>query len=82
MTQQITDKGQVELASLRLERDQLRSALEDAVSVGKTAFELWDSDQDAKVGKYLKALTGDLPGYDGRTDAIHKAMAASKKGGA
>lgn len=30
----------------------------------------WDEDQDAKVGKRLKALAGLSPGYDSRLDAV------------
>lgn len=67
--------------ALHKQRDELLAALEDAVSVAKTAHEHWDKDQDSKVGKYLIALSGRLIGYDGRTDAVHKAI-TSVKGGA
>ena len=60
------------------QRDELLAALENAVSVAKTAHECWDNDQDMKVGKYLIALSGGLPGYDKRTDEIHAAIASVK----
>lgn len=70
-----------QLEAITKQRDELLAALEDAVSVAKTAHEHWDNDQDSKVGKYLIALSGRLIGYDGRTDAVHKAI-TSVKGGA
>ena len=61
-------------------RDELLAALNDAVQIAKTAHEYWDSDQDSKVGKYLMALAGYLPGYSGLTDGVHKAIASAKGG--
>lgn len=69
------------VAHTEKQRDELLAALKDVVSVAKTAHECWDKDQDSKVGKYLIALSGGLPGYDKRTDEIHRAI-ASVKGGA
>ena len=69
---------QAEIDALRKERDELLSALEDAVSVAYSAHDHWDKDQDSKVGKYLIALAGWMPGYDGRTDAVHNAISNSK----
>lgn len=58
--------------------DEILAALKDSVSVAKTARDHWDKDQDSKVGKYLIALSGGLPGYDKRTDEIHAAIAKAK----
>lgn len=69
---------ETEIELLTKQRDELLVALEDAVSVAKTTFDCWDSDADSKAGKYLMALSGWLPGYDGRTDAVHKAIASVK----
>ena len=66
------------IQQLTKQRDELLAALENAVSVAKTAHECWDNDQDMKVGKYLIALSGGLPGYDKRTDEIHAAIASVK----
>lgn len=38
------------------------------------AFDHWDNDRDAKVGKLLAALIGNAPGYDYRADAFRKAL--------
>ena len=62
------------------QRDELLVALNDAVQIAKVAHEYWDSDQDSKVGKYLMALAGYLPGYSGLTDGVHKAIASAKGG--
>lgn len=35
----------------------------------------WDAVQDAKLGKLLLALSGYVPGYDPRTDAVQAALA-------
>jgi hypothetical protein len=68
------------ITDLLVQRDELLTALNDAVQIAKVAHEYWDSDQDSKVGKYLMALAGYLPGYSGLTDGIHKAISASKGG--
>lgn len=68
-----------ERSKLERQRDELLAALLDAVSVANTSLEYWDKDNDVKVGKYLIALAGRLPGYDGRTDAIHKAILSNAK---
>lgn len=53
----------------------LLQALIDVVGLAKEMHEHWDNDRDMKVGKYLLALSGMLPGYDGRTEDVHKAIA-------
>ena len=58
------------------QRDELLAALNDAVQIAKVAHEYWDRDQDSKVGKYLMALAGNLPGYSALTDGVHKAIAS------
>jgi len=63
-----------EITTLREKLKAAEEALGAAVSVAETAFDAWDNDRDAKVGKYLMALSGKLPGYDGRTDEVHEAL--------
>lgn len=53
---------------------QLFEALIEVVLLAREMFEHWDSDRDAKVGKYLLALSGQLAGYDKRTDEIFSAI--------
>lgn len=53
---------------------QYRDALVLAGSVAKQALEHWDAGRDAKVGKILRALAGDLPGYMPETASIHAAL--------
>jgi hypothetical protein len=47
--------------------------LQSVKSIAAEAFGYWDDDQDMKVGKILKALSGDLPGYRADIDEIVKA---------
>lgn len=77
--QALYDQATVDL--LINQRDELLEALESVKTVAESAFTEWDNDRDTKVGKYLIALCGNLPGYDKRTDEIHAAI-ASVKGGA
>ena len=65
----------VHLEGLIKERDQLLAALQTVVTLANEVHGHWDNDRDAKVGKHLIALSGDLPGYDKRTDSIHAAIA-------
>lgn len=56
----------------------LTSALETMVKVADQAFNLWDADEDAKVGKYLKAMAGHLKGYREDLTQAHDALAAAR----
>lgn len=58
--------------NLRQQRGRLLSALEDAVSVAQAAHQHWAKGEDDKAAKYMMALAGELPGYDGRSDNVHK----------
>lgn len=60
------------VSSLRQQRGRLLSALEDAVSVAQAAHQHWAKGEDDKAAKYMMALAGELPGYDGRSDNVHK----------
>jgi hypothetical protein len=60
------------------ERQLLLAALKQAVEVAKVARRAWNDDQDAKVGKLLLALSGDLPGYRADTDNIHTLLGKVK----
>jgi hypothetical protein len=59
-------------ASNELER--ILKLLKSARDLAKEAFDAWDSDQDMKVGKILRALSGELPGYRADTDLINAAI--------
>lgn len=39
--------------------------------IAAEAFSYWDRDQDMKVGKILRALSGELPGYRADIDKIN-----------
>lgn len=45
--------------------------MDGIVDLAVEAYDHWDNDRDAKVGKILRALAGLLPGYDARADAFH-----------
>lgn len=60
----------------------LVTVLQDVVMLAEEMHTHWDNDRDAKVGKYLLALAGRLPGYDKRTDEIHAAIANATGGAA
>lgn len=48
-----------------------RELLDGIVDLAVEAYDHWDNDRDANVGKILRALAGLLPGYDARADAFH-----------
>ncbi len=73
---------EIEIVRLEAEIERLRAELSRVLSISTIALSLavkwaahlwtlWDSDQDAKVGKGLKALAGHLPRYAPDTDGIH-----------
>jgi hypothetical protein len=62
------------------QRDELLTALEGAISIAKVAYEHWDKDRDAKVGKMLSALSGYLPKYNHVTNMIHETLQKAKGG--
>jgi uncharacterized membrane protein YdfJ with MMPL/SSD domain len=54
--------------------DELEEALERAIALmrdmrayAEETLQLWDKDKDTKVGKRLRAMAGDLRGYDSVT---------------
>ncbi|MCK9558190.1 MAG: hypothetical protein M0R50_09150 [Candidatus Cloacimonetes bacterium] len=49
---------------------ELRKLLKSVKYIATEAFCFWDNDQDMKVGKILKALSGELPGYRVDIDKI------------
>ena len=53
----------------------LLEALQEVVKLANQTHDHWDNDRDAKVGKILLALSGHMPRYDKRIDAIHAAIA-------
>jgi hypothetical protein len=59
------------------EIERLRGLLRDCITIAKEAHGHWDADRDSKVGKLLIALSGGLPKYDARIDAIHAALAGT-----
>lgn len=50
------------------------AALKSVPKIAEQAHDYWDADQDAKVGKILKALGG-WAGYRPDVDALHAAIA-------
>ena len=56
------------------ERDRLREVLASVPKIAGEAFDHWDNDRDAKVGKFLVALAGYTKGYRADIDAIHEAI--------
>jgi hypothetical protein len=69
-----------ELERLHESNKGLLEELKTVVQVAKEAHAHWDADRNAKVGKYLIALCGDLPLYDARITAMHSAIANATKG--
>lgn len=65
---------QEELEKLQAENQKLKQTLLLIRPIAKIAFEYWDLDNDSKVGKILKALTGSLPGYMEETDQINEVV--------
>jgi hypothetical protein len=59
---------------LAAENARLKAALLSAKAIAFEAWGEWDSDNDSRVGKLLKALAGHLRGYRADIDAIHDAM--------
>lgn len=70
--------GDMTIAQLTERVGRLTAALESVVKFAREAHEHWDKDRDAKVGKYLTALSGWLPGYRPDTDEIHACLAEAK----
>jgi len=48
--------------------------LKSVQKIAAEAFRHWNDDEDMKVGKILRALAGDLPGYRIDTDLINSAI--------
>lgn len=67
-------------AALAAQAQPAAQALDAIVDLAQEAHRHWDADRDAKVGKLLMALSGYLPGYDKRADALHAAIAAQQGG--
>lgn len=66
-----------EVDAVNNENERLRKALATVPVMAGLIHKLWDSDQDAKVGKWLIALAGGLPGYTALTDELHAAIATA-----
>lgn len=64
-----------ELPRVMRERDMLLAACRILVNCADIAAEYWDQDQDSKVGKFLRAMSGNLKGYRGDIDKAHQAIA-------
>lgn len=54
--------------------DNLANAIRNLQIYARDTCECWDKDKDSKVGKRLKALAGELPGYNAGVDVAHKLM--------
>lgn len=68
------------LVKLLNDRAALLRALETLVKAAGDAYEHWNNDRDAKVGKLLLALSGHLPEYRAELAAAHAALAEAQKG--
>lgn len=73
------DESHAALIKALAERSDLLAALKTSVAVSDRIAQLWDCDQDTKVGKALMAMAGRLPKYAADIDSIHAAIA--KAGG-
>ena len=56
----------------------LLRASERMKELTEEAFQRWDADEDMKLGKLLKAMSGHLPGYLPDIDEFHTALAEEK----
>jgi hypothetical protein len=64
---------EVVLISLTEENQQLRKDLADLAGYAQRTWEIWEEGKhDHKVGKRLRAMAGDLKGYDATMDRIYK----------
>lgn len=52
----------------------LEAALRSFAAIAAEAHKEWDADNDHRVGKILRALSGDMPKYRADIDAIHAAL--------
>lgn len=59
---------------------ELLAALQEVVMLAQEMHTHWDNDRDIKVGKYLLALSGQLPGYDKRTNELHAVIIKATRG--
>ena len=62
-----------ELSAARNLIASLRLVLQSVPRIASEAFNYWDADEDHKVGKILRALSGGLPGYRSDIDQIVQA---------
>ena len=74
------DNAATELRRLHELNAELLDALQEVLKLAIQAHDHWQNDQDAKVGKILLALSGHLPRYDKRIDAIHATLAKAEGG--
>lgn len=56
-----------EAERLKMELDDCRDGI---IRIAGEALIHWDQDRDAKVGKILRALSGDMPGYRADIDKV------------
>ena len=71
------ERLQSELTALREEVERLRHDRTALIGYARETYEYWDADDDPKVGKRLKAMSGWLQGYDAQISDVH-ARAAPK----
>jgi hypothetical protein len=57
----------------------LLQALRKFRSIADECHAEWDADNDHRVGKILKALSGRMPGYRADIDKIHAVISAASK---
>src|SRR5690606_10026090 len=64
------DRASDACATVQRERDAAVVLLRSIRTLAGKAWQHWDADEDAKVGKILIALAGELPKYLPETDAL------------
>jgi len=58
--------------ALRRRVEELENAIETMRAYADQTWRHWDADEDMKVGKRLRAMSGGLPGYDETIDEVLK----------
>jgi hypothetical protein len=79
-SQALVDQLRSELEQARADKADLLEALKGAKEIAKAALQYWDTDQDAKVGKTVMAMAGELPKYRADTDSLHAILAKHATG--
>jgi hypothetical protein len=66
--------------ALRRSNDALRGLVATIEALSRVAYEHWDADRDAKVGKILGAMGGTFAGYSLALDAARQSVTSADEG--